>query len=82
MMAVGDVYDAIRSERPYKKGMSHDKAFAILRESRGSHFDPQIVDIFLACDHQVQQIGEQWNDQLPAPWPLATSHGGDNETDC
>lgn len=81
MMAVGDVYDAIRSERPYKKGMSHDEAFAILRESRGSHFDPQIVDIFLACDHQVQQIGAQWNDQLPAPCsPAASQHRG-NKTD-
>lgn len=67
MMAVGDVYDAIRSERPYKKGMSHSEAIAILRDSRGSHFDPQIVDVFLACEQQVQQIGEQWHDRFLAP---------------
>ena len=63
MMAVADVYDAVRSERPYKKGMSHEQAVAILRESRGSHFDPQIVDIFLSFDEQVQRIRNQWDDR-------------------
>lgn len=63
MMAVADVYDAVRSERPYKKGMSHAEAFAILRDGRGSHFDPQIVDVFLCFDEKVQQIREQWTDR-------------------
>jgi len=63
MMAVADVYDAIRSERPYKKGMSHEQAVAILRESRGSHLDPQIVDIFLSFDEHVQHIRSQWDDR-------------------
>lgn len=62
MMAVADVYDAIRSERPYKKPMSHEEAFAILRDGRGRHFDPQVVDIFLSFDAQVQQVREQWGD--------------------
>lgn len=56
------VYDAIRSERPYKKPMSHEEAFAILRDGRGRHFDPQVVDIFLSFDAQVQQVREQWGD--------------------
>ena len=64
MMAVADVYDAVRSERPYKKSMSHEQAFAILAEGRGTHFDPQIVDIFLSCDAQVQQIRVMWTDRL------------------
>jgi putative two-component system response regulator len=63
MMAVADVYDAVRSERPYKKGMSHAEAFAILRAGRGSHFDPQIVDVFLCFDEKVQQIRDQWTDR-------------------
>lgn len=62
MMAVADVYDAVRSERPYKKALSHEQAVAILRDSCGSHFDPQIVDIFLSCDAQVQNIRHQWDD--------------------
>jgi putative two-component system response regulator len=64
MMAVADVYDAVRSERPYKKGMSHDEAFAILQQGRGSHFDPQIADVFLSFAEPVQQIREQWADGL------------------
>ena len=64
MMAVADVYDAVRSERPYKKGMSHTEAFAILRDGRGSHFDPQIVDVFLCYDEEVQRIREQWTDRI------------------
>ncbi len=63
MMAVADVYDAVRSERPYKKAQSHEQAITILRESRGSHFDSQIVDVFLACDVQVQNIRHQWGDR-------------------
>lgn len=63
MMAVADVYDAIRSERPYKKPLSHEDAFTILSEGRGQHFDPQIVDIFLEFGAQVQQIRAQWDDR-------------------
>jgi putative two-component system response regulator len=62
MMAVADVYDAIRSERPYKKPMPHERAVSILSEGRERHFDPQIVDIFLSFDAQVQQIRAEWDD--------------------
>jgi len=47
IMAVVDVYDALRSDRSYKSGFTHEKAVEIIRESRGSHFDPKIVDVFL-----------------------------------
>lgn len=63
IMAVADVYDAVRSERPYKKAMSHEQAFSVLRENRGNHFDPQIVDLFLSFDEQVQHIRRQWDDR-------------------
>ncbi len=63
MMAVADVYDAVRSERPYKRGMNHDEALAIVRQGRGSHFDPQIADVFVSFDQQVQEISEQWADR-------------------
>lgn len=63
MMAVVDVYDAVRSRRPYKKAMSHAEAFAILREGRGTHFDPQIAEVFLSFDQQLQTIRSQWGDQ-------------------
>jgi putative two-component system response regulator len=51
VMAIADVYDALRSHRPYKEAFSHEKAVEIIRENRGSHFDPHVVDIFLEiCD--------------------------------
>ena len=46
IMALSDVYDALRSKRVYKDGFSHEKACAIITEGHGSHFDPSIVDIF------------------------------------
>jgi putative two-component system response regulator len=50
-MAIADVYDALRSTRPYKVAFSHEKSVEIIRESSGSHFDPQVVDVFLEiCD--------------------------------
>ncbi len=47
IVAIADVFDALCSERPYKKAWSADKAVALIREGRGSHFSPRIVDIFL-----------------------------------
>ena len=43
---VADVFDAITSKRPYKPAYSNDRAFEILREERGSHFDPSVLDAF------------------------------------
>jgi putative two-component system response regulator len=52
IMAIADVYDALVSKRPYKEPFSHDKAMQIMRESRGTHFDPVILDVFVtAFDH-------------------------------
>ena len=47
IMALSDVYDALRSRRVYKEPFSHEKTYAIIVEGRGSHFDPAIVDIFI-----------------------------------
>jgi putative two-component system response regulator len=46
LMAVADVYDALVSERPYKKAFSHEVAAKIILEGRGTHFDPVLVDVF------------------------------------
>lgn len=47
IFAVADVFDALTSKRPYKEPFSFDVAVAILRDSLGSHFDPDIAQIFL-----------------------------------
>lgn len=46
IMALADVYDALRSKRVYKPGYSHEKSAAIIAQGRGQHFDPLLVDIF------------------------------------
>jgi putative two-component system response regulator len=48
--AVADVYDALTSRRPYKPAYDEEKAFGILREGSGRHFDPRVVGVF--CDHR------------------------------
>ena len=47
ILSVADVYDALTTDRSYRKKMSDDVAVKIIRESAGSQFDPKIVDIFL-----------------------------------
>jgi len=50
IMAVIDVYDALVSERPYKKSFSHKEAVKIIKEGSGRHFDPLIADVFCKID--------------------------------
>jgi len=56
LMAVADVYDALISKRVYKPPMPHEKAVAIIREGRGTHFDPDVVDAFLALEDTFRNI--------------------------
>jgi len=46
IVALADMYDALTSQRVYKAAMSHEEACRIIRDARGSHFDPRIVDAF------------------------------------
>jgi len=47
IMAIPDVYDALVSERPYKKPFTHEQAVEIIKKDSGTHFDPKIVEAFL-----------------------------------
>ena len=47
-MAVADAFDALTSKRCYKNAMPLEKAYAILREESGTHFDSAAVDAFLS----------------------------------
>lgn len=62
LMAVADVYDALITRRVYKPAFSHDKAMSIMREGRGKHFDPDILDAFLEIEEQVRAIAGQYRD--------------------
>lgn len=58
--AVADVFDALTSERPYKKAFSTDKAFEILREGRGNHFDPDCLDVFFAKEDEILRVKSEY----------------------
>ena len=47
IITVADTYDALISDRPYRKGLSIDKALEEIAQSSGTHLDPEIVEIFL-----------------------------------
>jgi putative two-component system response regulator len=67
LMAVADVYDALISARAYKAPMTHEKASSIIAEGRGTHFDPDIVDAFLALQAEFKKIAAHFNDGTPPP---------------
>ncbi len=66
LMALADVYDALVSARPYKKPMQHELAARIIAEGRGSHFDPDIVDAFLALQDRFRDINKRFKDNFQA----------------
>lgn len=61
LMAVADVYDALISERYYKKAFSHETAVGIILEGRGSHFDPDVVDAFKRIEGEFLAIATRFS---------------------
>ncbi|MFZ5819353.1 MAG: HD domain-containing phosphohydrolase [Chloroflexota bacterium] len=47
IFAIVDVWDALTSDRPYRKAWSYEKTYTYIREQSGKHFDPRVVDVFL-----------------------------------
>ena len=56
IVAVADVFDALRSERPYKQAWSLDRTLDYLEQQRGRHFDPDCIDLFLSNMDQVLNV--------------------------
>src|SRR5437016_14008835 len=50
IFAIADVYDALTSDRPYRKAWPKDKALAYIREQAGKHFEPDVVEKFLQLE--------------------------------
>lgn len=62
LMAIADVYDALISRRVYKEGMPHEKAVQIIKESRATHFDPDVVDAFMEIHEDFRAIAQRFAD--------------------
>ena len=58
LMAVADVYDALISARVYKPAFTHEFALREIAAGRGTHFDPEIVDVFLGVAGQIREIAQ------------------------
>lgn len=71
IVAVADVYDALTTKRVYKSAFSHDKAKAIILEGRGTQFDPDVVDAFVAREQDFVAIRKRL-DESRQHEPLAS----------
>ena len=61
--AVADVFDALTSNRPYKKAFPIDKSLKIMQESSGSHFDPEVVGAFFKAQDEILEIRNRFQDK-------------------
>ncbi len=60
IVALADAYDALTSKRVYKDAIDHEKSVQIIVDDTGSHFDPEIVDVFLDCVNQFNEIRQSF----------------------
>ena len=58
IMSVADVYDALRSIRPYKKPFTHEESIKIIRKDSGTRFDPLLVKEFVGLENEFNKISE------------------------
>jgi putative two-component system response regulator len=65
IVAVADVYDALCSERPYKRAMPEEQALQIMEEGRGKHFDPTVLDAFLESLPRLREVRLQFAESFP-----------------
>jgi len=62
ILALADVYDALISNKVYKDGVPHDRAVEIILKESGAHFDPIVVDAFIAVQIEFQRIAKRHAD--------------------
>jgi len=64
IVAVADVFDALTSERPYKKAWLLEEARTFLEQGKGTHFDPVCVDAFIAVWKEALEINQRFQDEV------------------
>ena len=60
IVALADVFDALTSERPYKKAWTVEAAMEYVEEQSGRHFDPRLVELFRAALPEILSIKERF----------------------
>lgn len=66
LMAIADVYDALVSQRYYKKAIKYEEAAKIMVEGMGSQFDPNMLSVFLGCRHELEEYYMDIQEDLDA----------------
>ena len=61
IVAIADVFDALGSQRSYKEAWDDERILSLLREEAGSHFDPELVDIFIDGIDEIRAIRAKWS---------------------
>ncbi|MCP4004872.1 MAG: HD-GYP domain-containing protein [bacterium] len=75
IFAIVDAYDAIRSDRPYKKALPHSEAISRLEQGAGSHLDPELVALFVSRPESLwNQLAELGSDSLSFQMALEGCH--------
>ena len=65
VIALADVFDALTSDRPYKKAWPLEETYAYIREQSGRHFSPALIEIFLQARPEIERIYARWTDNRP-----------------
>jgi putative two-component system response regulator len=73
LMALADVFDALLNKRVYKPAMGIDETTRIILEGRGTHFDPEVVDAFVACREEFIEVAQRYPDPELEPHSAATN---------
>jgi len=81
VLSIADCYDALTSDRPYRRALSHESAMAMIHERRGTMFDPQMTDAFLRIVWLLRPVSanvrpmkrQQSRLSVPGPWPVEAS---------
>jgi putative two-component system response regulator len=80
--ALADVFDALTSERPYKKAWSMDSAIDLIVQESGQHFDPRLVDCFLGQLSEINQIREKYAEPAEALKDDFNPDGNEKNISC
>ncbi|MFN4197342.1 MAG: HD-GYP domain-containing protein, partial [Caldimicrobium sp.] len=63
LVSLADVFDALTTNRPYRKALPLEEAFSVIKNGQGSHFDPELVDIFFKIKDEILAIKDRFKDE-------------------